>query len=55
VNREDQLVIHTRLPKRLVKLLDHYAIDRNLYRAEALQQILEEKFEKPQEVPDGRA
>lgn len=43
-------LIHVRLPRRLVKLLDHYAIDLNLYRAEALQQILEEKFgnkEKP--------
>lgn len=41
---KDTLVIHTRLPARLVKLLDHEAIDHSLYRAEMLAAILEERY-----------
>ncbi len=41
---EDMRLVHLRIPKRLIDALDHYAIDRNLYRAEALAEILEEKF-----------
>lgn len=52
---EEQLIIHTRLPKRLVKLLDHYAIDLNLYRAEALARILEEWSSRPVIETDPQA
>lgn len=37
---EDVQLVHIRIPKPLLKRLDHYAVDRNLYRAEALAEIL---------------
>lgn len=42
--KEEMQLVHLRVPSRLVKALDHYAIDRNLYRAEALAELLDMVF-----------
>ena len=41
----DTELIHTRLPKALLKRLDHFAVEAGLYRQEAVQLLIEEALD----------
>lgn len=37
---EERVVVSVRLPKELVKLIDHYAVDEDLFRQGAVERLL---------------